>query len=91
MNWFERLLGKQEKSGATAKQRLQMVLIHDRADVSPGLLEQIKDDIIEVIAKRLEINPDTVVVNLDNTSQESRLVAEIPLLQPNGRRRATVQ
>ncbi len=90
MNWFERLLGKQEKSGATAKQRLQMVLIHDRADVSPGLLEQIKDDIIEVIAKRLEINPDTVVVNLDNTSQESRLVAEIPLLQ-NGRRRATVR
>ena len=91
MNWFERLLGKQEKSGATAKQRLQMVLIHDRADVSPGLLEQIKDDIIEVIAKRLEINPDTVVVNLDNTSQESRLVAEIPLLQPNGRRRVSVQ
>lgn len=86
MNWFERLLGKQEKSGATAKQRLQMVLIHDRADVSPGLLEQIKDDIIEVIAKRLEINPETVVVNLDNTAQESRLVAEIPLLQ-NGRRR----
>lgn len=91
MNWFERLLGKKEKSGATAKQRLQMVLIHDRADVSPGLLEQIKDDIIEVIAKRLEINPDTVVVNLDNTAQESRLVAEIPLLQPNGRRRAAVQ
>jgi cell division topological specificity factor len=86
MNWFERLLGKQEKSGTTAKQRLQMVLIHDRADVSPGLLEQIKDDIIEVIAKRLEINPDNVVVNLDNSSQESRLVAEIPLLQ-NGRRR----
>lgn len=92
MNWFERLLGKQEKSGATAKQRLQMVLIHDRADISPGLLEQIKDDIIEVIAKRLEINPETVVVNLDNTAQESRLVAEIPLLHTtNGRRRAAVQ
>ena len=91
MNWFERLLGKTEKSGATAKQRLQMVLIHDRADVSPGLLEQIKDDIIEVIAKRLEINPDTVVVNLDNTAQECRLVAEIPLLHSNGRRRAAVQ
>ncbi|MCA9953797.1 MAG: cell division topological specificity factor MinE [Ardenticatenaceae bacterium] len=92
MNWFERLLGKQEKSGATAKQRLQMVLIHDRADISPGLLEQIKDDIIEVIAKRLEINPDTVVVNLDNSAQESRLVAEIPLLHTtNGRRRAAVQ
>jgi len=45
-----------------------------------------------VIAKRLEINPDNVVVNLDNTAQESRLVAEIPLLHTtNGRRRAAVQ
>lgn len=87
MNWFERLLGKKEKSGAMAKQRLQMVLIHDRADISPGLLEQIKDDIIEVITKRLEINPESVVVNLDQTPHESRLVAEIPLLQQNGRRR----
>ncbi len=91
MNWFERILGKKEKSGATAKQRLQMVLIHDRADISPGLLEKIKDDIIEVITKRLEIDPELVVVNLDQTPQESRLVAEIPLLQQNGRRRVTVQ
>jgi cell division topological specificity factor len=84
MSWLDRLLGKKEKSGATAKKRLQMVLIHDRSDVSPGLLEQIKDDIIEVIARHLAINQDNVVVNLDHTASESRLVAEVPLL--NGRK-----
>ncbi|GAB4265954.1 MAG: hypothetical protein Kow0080_06710 [Candidatus Promineifilaceae bacterium] len=61
-----------------------MVLIHDRSDVSPGLLEEIKDDIIQVIAKRLAIDPGKVEVNLTQSARESRLVAEIPLVL-NGR------
>ena len=86
MSWLSRLFGSEEKSGSVAKTRLQMVLTHDRSSISPGLLEEIKDDIIEVIAKRLDIDPDNVVVNLDTNRQQSRLVAEIPI-QPNGRRR----
>ena len=46
MSWLDRLLGKTETSGQTAKQRLQMVLIHDRAYLPQGILELIKDDII---------------------------------------------
>lgn len=79
MSWLDRLLGKNETSGQKAKQRLQMVLIHDRADLPPGLLEVIKDDIIEVIARHTAIDRDKVVVHLDSTTQENRLVAEIPL------------
>jgi cell division topological specificity factor len=86
MSWIERLFGQKEKSGAVAKQRLQMVLIHDRSDVSPGVLEQIKDDIIEVIAKRLSIDTEHVAVSLTQEGRESYLVAEIPLLV-NGRSR----
>jgi cell division topological specificity factor len=86
MGWLDRLLGREDKSSEVAKSRLQMVLTHDRSDISPGLIEQIKDDIIAVIAQRLEIDPDNVVVSLTTTSKESRLVAEIPL-QKNGRRR----
>ncbi len=86
MSWLGRLLGQKEKSGTVAKQRLQMVLIHDRSEVSPGLLEQIKDDIIEVIAQRLTIDRENVEVNLTQSARESRLVAEIPLVSRNGRR-----
>lgn len=85
MSWLSRLFRQQEKSGLVAKQRLQMVLIHDRSEVSPGLLEQIKDDIIKVIAERLTIDPDNVEVNLTQSARESRLVAEIPLISSNGR------
>lgn len=85
MSWISRFFGKNETSSAVAKRRLQMVLVHDRSDVSPGLIAQIKDDIIEVIAKRLAIDPEHVVVNLSQSARESRLVAEIPLL--NGQKR----
>ncbi len=88
MSWVDRLLGREEKSGATAKKRLQMVLIHDRSDVSPGVLAQIKDEIIQVFVKHLDINPEDVVVNVDQDERESRLVAEVPLMavHANGRR-----
>ncbi len=88
MNWVDKLLGREQKSGATAKKRLQMVLIHDRSDVSPGVLAQIKDEIIQVFVKHLDINPEDVVVNVDQDERESRLVAEVPLMaiHANGRR-----
>ena len=63
-----------------------MVLTHDRSNISPGLIAEIKDDIIEVIAQHLDIDRDNVEVNLTTNRQESRLVAEIPI-QPNGRRK----
>ena len=85
MGWLDKIFKPHQKSGAVAKARLQMVLTNDRSNVSPGLLEEIKDDIIEVIAKRLAIDPENVIVNLTQTNRESRLVAEIPL-QANGRK-----
>jgi cell division topological specificity factor len=87
MGWLDRLFKTEEKSGSVAKSRLQMVLTHDRSSISPGLIEEIKDDIIEVIARRLDIDRDHVVVNLTTSRQESRLVAEIPI-QSNGRRKS---
>ena len=86
MSWLDRLLGKNQTSGQVAKQRLQMVLIHDRADLPPGLLEQIKDDIIQVIARHMAVDTDKVIVHLEQDTQENRLVAEIPLLATRGSR-----
>jgi cell division topological specificity factor len=85
MSWLEKIFNPKENSGSVAKTRLQRVLTHDRSNVTPGLLEEIKDDIIEVIAKRLAIDPDNEVVKHTQTQRESRLVAEIPS-QANGRK-----
>jgi cell division topological specificity factor len=79
MSWLDKLFGKKETSSNVAKNRLKMVLTHDRSQISPGLVELIKDDIIAVIAKHMAVDPGEVEVNLTRTPSESRLVAEVPL------------
>lgn len=78
--FFERLFGKQNSSAQSAKERLMFVLVHDRADISPATMEQIKDEIIAVISKYVTIDRDNVDINLTQTARENRLVANIPLL-----------
>jgi cell division topological specificity factor len=73
-------------SGQVAKERLRLVLAHDRTSVSPALLETLKDDIIAVISRHVSIDPDGVEVTFSQNKRESRLVADIPLLGRNKRR-----
>ncbi len=90
MSIIDRLLGRPQKgSGATAKQRLQLVLITDRSNLSPEKLQQMKDEIIAVISKYVNISPDKVAINVEQRERDSWLVADIPLLRemapdPNG-------
>lgn len=79
MNFLERLFGKRS-SAETAKQRLKLVLVHDRAEIPPGVLALIKDDIIAVISRRVNIDRDNVIVNVTHADQESKLLVDIPLL-----------
>ncbi len=69
----------QPTSRDTAKQRLQLVLVHDRNQIEPGMLEVIKDEIIAVISKHIEIDRAGVQVNFTESERESKLVADIPL------------
>lgn len=89
MSWIKRLLGREEASGSVAKQRLQMVLVHDRSDLSPGLLELIKDDIIEVISRRMDVDVEQVQIHVEQDVHENRLIAEIPLINKRRGRRPT--
>ena len=89
-SFLDRLLGRGPASSAqTAKERLQLVLIHDRTDVSPAIMETLRDEIIAVISRHLDIDRNSVEINLTQNQRENRLVANIPLrpAQPGGRRR----
>jgi len=89
MGFVRKLLGRGGTSSRdVAKQRLQLVLVHDRANISPGLLATIKDEIISVISRHIEIDRSGVEVSFSQQGSESRLVADIPLSNPAGGRRA---
>ena len=70
---------KKEKSVKVAKKRLQMVLIQDRASVSPEVMEKLRDDIIQVISKYMVINKSDMEISLENVEDSVALVANIPV------------
>ena len=87
MNALKQLFKGRNSAADTAKQRLRFVLIHDRAEIPPGMLDLIKDDIIAVISRRVPIDRANVTVNIDNAGNENRLLVDIPLI-PDERRRS---
>ena len=90
MGFFDRMRGKNNEpdkgSSVTAKDRLKMVLTHDRIKVSPEKMKDMKAEIIAVIAKYVpEIDPDSVDIALDQSSRyENKIVAEIPFTKERG-------
>jgi len=70
---------RSSKSKDVAKTRLKLILAHDRTDISPGQLEQMKNEFINVISKHTEFDPEAVDFRLTHTGGEHRLVADIPL------------
>lgn len=87
MSFLQRLINREKSSARDAKERLKLVLVHDRADISPGRLEDMKDDVIEVISRYVEIDRGRVQISLTKDRTSQRLVADIPLTSPRRRRR----
>ncbi len=86
MNFFQKVGIGRSRSAESAKERLQLVLIHDRAGISPGKLETLKDDLINVISRHIEIESDAVEITLTKERNQHRLVADIPLAPTRKRR-----
>ncbi len=78
---------KLERSKNVAKERLQLVLIHDRNDISPEILNSLKVEMIATIKKYLEIDEGGIEIELDRADRSVALVANIPLKNINRRTR----
>lgn len=88
MKFFKKMMKKEEKtsnSKNTAKERLHLVLVQDRANVSADFLELMKQEIIEVIKKYIDVDENLIDVHLTNHSNEDgtngapALYANIPI------------
>jgi cell division topological specificity factor len=81
MDFINRLLGRQAPSASTARQRLQLVLAHDRSDLNPELLEQMRREILEVVSRYVEIDTAAGDVSLETEDRVTALVANLPILR----------
>jgi cell division topological specificity factor len=85
MNFFDRLFGR-KNSAESAKERLQLVLIHDRTDLTPAELDVLRDDLIATISRHVEIDAQSVQIGMEHDGRSQRLVADIPLKSGSRRR-----
>lgn len=81
---------RKKSSGSVAKERLKLVLVHDRSGLTPQQLESLKDELLKVIARYVDIDHEGVEITLAQKERENRLQADIPIKAATRRtRRAT--
>ncbi len=82
LDFLYRVFGKDNSASKNvAKERLRLVLVQDRASVSPQLLENLKTDLIAVITKYMDIDEQALEVNFNNVDDNSvALYANIPVI-----------
>lgn len=61
------------------KNRLKLVLAHDRSDLTPQMIESMRMEILEVVSKYVELDADAMDFALENNSRVTALVANLPI------------
>jgi len=85
MSFLDKLFGR-KTSADSAKERLQLVLIHDRTDLTPAELDSLRDDLIATISRHVSIDAHNVQNDVEQDGRSQRLVADIPLKAVTRRR-----
>ncbi len=86
MSFLHRLVNRQPPSKEIAKERLQLVLVHDRQPLPPDLLQTIKDELIVTISRHIDIDQENTEVIVSQGKGYQKLVANMPIRSPRGRR-----
>lgn len=82
MSLLSFLLGQKKTSASVAKERLQIILAHERSgrDGSPDYLPQLQQELIAVISKYVKINPEDIKVHLER--QDTLEILEVKIEMP---------
>jgi cell division topological specificity factor len=80
MGVFEFIVGRKKPTpGEVAKERLKVVLVHDRLKVNPEVLEMIRAEVLSVISKRLEVDEQQMQVLLTREGGADKLQTDVPI------------
>jgi cell division topological specificity factor len=85
MSFLDYLLGTKKKSASVARERLQIILAHERAGQGgPDYLPALQQELIAVISKYVAVGQDDIKVSLDR--QDDYDVLEVNIVLPEAKR-----
>lgn len=89
MGFFNNL-GNKPTPKEVAKDRLKLILIHDRGEIAPEIIDKIREEILGVISKYIDIEVDDVEISVSKSGDDegenaSSLIANIPIKNVRGR------
>lgn len=80
--FLSRVFGREtDRSKKLAKERLRLVLIHDRMDITPQIFDDLRRDLVKVISRYMEIDEAGTEMHLDSHNGLVALVASIPIIR----------
>ena len=85
-NFINRIFSKEPSSADKAKDRLRLVLINDRTDLSAIAMDNLKDDLLEVLSRYIQIDPKLIRIDITQEGRQQRLIADIPISGPVSRK-----
>ena len=85
-NFINRIFSQERSSADKAKERLRLVLINDRTDLSATTLESLKDDLLDVLSRYIKIDAKSMKIDITQDGRQQRLIADIPIAGPVSRK-----